>query len=364
MRAAVVHQINGVFDVEDDVEIGTPQGREVLVEVKASGLCHSDLHLAENDFGIPLPMVLGHEVAGIVTAVGPDVTDFAVGDHVVGSLVQSCGHCAACRAGRTYQCSNPNETLRDPANGSRLTAGGAPVTQGMGLGGFAEQALIHENQLAKVPDALPFPQAALLGCGTVTGAGGAINTAGVRFGDTVAVIGAGGVGLNVISGAKIAGADRIIAVDLQPAKLELAAKFGATDLVNPAETDPVAAVLELTGGGVDHAFEVIGLTSTSEQAIKMARLGGGAYLIGVHKPGATLAVDVLTDLLYGQKKVQGVYMGSTNIKHDIPYYADLYLQGRLNLDDLVSREIGLDQINSAYEELKSGSIARSVITSF
>lgn len=364
MKAAVVHQITGVFDVEDGIEIAAPIGHEVLVDVKASGLCHSDLHLAENDFGYPLPMILGHEVAGVVTAIGPDVRDFAVGDHVVGSLVQSCGRCASCRAGRSYQCAHPEETLRDPADGSRLSAAGVPVNQGMGLAGFAEQALIHENQLAKVPDALPFPQASLLGCGTVTGAGAAINTAGVRPGDTVAVIGAGGVGLNVISGAKLAGAVRIIAIDLQPAKLELARKFGATDVVSPAETDAVAAVQQLTGGGVDHAFEVIGLKSTSEQAIKMARVGGGAFLIGVHKPGATIEVDALVDLLTMQKKVQGVFMGSTNIKHDIPMYAELYLQGRFNLDELVSREIGIDEINEAYAELKGGTIARSVITSF
>ncbi|HEY0246642.1 MAG TPA: Zn-dependent alcohol dehydrogenase [Gryllotalpicola sp.] len=365
MKAAVIHQTNGIFDVEDSIQIAQPIGHEVLIDVKASGLCHSDLHLAENDFGYPLPMILGHELAGVVAAVGPGVTDFAVGDHVVGSLVQSCGHCAACRDGRSYQCANPNETLRDPGDGSRLTdASGAAIFQGMGLAAFAEQALVHENQLAAVPDELPFPQAALLGCGTVTGAGAAINTAGVKPGDTVAVIGADGVGLNVISGAKLAGAQRIIAIDLQPAKLELAQKFGATDLVNPADGDAVAKVLELTGGGVDHAFEVIGLKATSEQAIKMACMGGGAYLIGVHKPGATIEVDALVDLLTLQKKVQGVFMGSTNIKHDIPMYANLYLQGRFNLDDLVSKEIAIDEINEAYEELKGGTIARSVITVF
>ena len=172
------------------------------------------------------------------------------------------------------------------------------------------------------------------------------------------------VGLNVISGARIAGASRIIAVDMQPAKEALARKFGATDFVNAGEGDPVAAVRALTGEGVDHAFEAIGLQATSEQAIQMARRGGGAYLIGVHKPNSKINVDVLSDLLHRVVTVRGVWMGSTNIKNDIPMYADLYLQGRFNLDDLISREIGIDDINEAYNELKQGAIARSVITSF
>ena len=216
----------------------------------------------------------------------------------------------------------------------------------------------------KVPREVPFPQAAILGCGTITGAGAAINTAGVRPGDSVAVIGAGGVGLNVISGARLAGASRIVAVDLQPAKLELARKFGATDCVDAGQGDPVEAVRELTGGGVKHAFEVIGLKSTSEQALQMTRVGGGAYLIGLQVPGNKIEVEVMTDMIFGQRKVQGVMMGSTNIKHDIPMYAGFYLQGRLNLDDLIAQEINIGQINDAYQELKGGAIARSVITSF
>jgi S-(hydroxymethyl)glutathione dehydrogenase/alcohol dehydrogenase len=363
MKAAVLNKIAETFEVED-IEIDKPKGREVLVEVKASGLCHSDLHMAENDFGVPLPAVFGHELAGIVKEIGPDVREFRVGDHVVGSLIQYCGHCEACLDGRTYQCAHPEETLRAPEDGQRLTRDGVPLTPVFGTAAFAEYALVHENQLAKVPDELPFPQASILGCGCVTGAGAAINTADVKPGDTVAVIGVGGVGLNVISGARLAGAGRIIAIDTQPAKEALARKFGATDFVDATDGNAVKAVRALTGGGVDHAFEVIGLKSTSEQSIKMARKGGGAYLIGVHKPNTPINVDVLIDLITNQVTVKGVYMGSTNIKHDIPMYADLYLRGRFNLDDLISKEINIAQINDAYQELKKGAIARSVITSF
>lgn len=363
MKAAVLNEIGGKFKIED-VEIDSPRHREVLVAVKASGLCHSDLHMSEGDFGVPLPAVFGHELAGVIEAIGPEVREFKVGDHVVASLIQYCGHCEACLDGRTYQCSRPTETLRATEEGQRLTRNGKPVTPVFGTSAFAEYSLVHENQLVKVPDALPFPQACILGCGCVTGAGAAINTATVKPGDTVAVIGIGGVGLNVISGARLAGAVRIIAIDMQPKKELLAHQFGATDFIDASKGDPVEAVLKLLDTGVDHAFEVIGLKSTSQQAIKMARLGGGAYLIGLHQSGATIEVDVLGDLIVRQVVVRGVYMGSSNIKHDIPMYAQLYLDGRFNLDDLISKEISLSDINEAYEELKKGEIARTVITSF
>lgn len=364
MKAAILNALDGTFQIEN-IDIDTPRGREVLVEVKASGLCHSDLHFAEQDFGVPLPAVLGHELAGVVLAIGPEVREFAVGDHVVGSLIQFCGHCRACIGGKTYQCTHPEETLRDdPAHAHRLTRNGEGVAQVFGTGAFAERALVHENQLAIVPKELPFAQASLLGCGTITGAGAAINTASVRPGDTIAVIGIGGVGLNVISGAQLAGAARIVAIDRQPKKEELARRFGATDFIDASAGDSVAALQALIPGGVDHAFEVVGIKATSEQAIKMVRKGGGAYLIGVHAPTSTIDVNVTIDLLTNQVDLHGVYMGSSNIKHDIPMYARLYLEGKLNLDDLISREINLAEINEAYEELKGGAIARSVITSF
>jgi len=362
MRAAVVNAFGAGFDVED-VEIAEPIGREVLVDVKASGLCHSDLHFAVTDFGMAPPMVLGHEVSGIVAGIGPEVTEFAVGDHVVGSLVQFCGACLECLSGRTVSCLRPEATLRPDGAPPRLSRGGRPILAAMGTAGFAEQALIHENQLVRIDPAVPFPEASVLGCGTITGAGAVLNAAGVGAGDTVAVIGLGGVGLNVVSGARLVGAARIIGIDLNDEKLELARAFGATDGVNAGDEDVVARVRELTGGGVDHAFEVIGRKETVEQAIAMLRVGGTASLIGIHRAGGTIEFDA-NGLLREQKKVHGVYMGSANIKRDIPFYASLFLQGRLNLSDLVASEIAIDDINSAYEALGSGKTARTVITRF
>lgn len=363
MRAAVVDAYDGKFRIQN-VHLDAPRDHEVLVEVRAVGLCHSDLHVAEGNIPFPLPIVLGHEVSGVVIEAGPGVSTLSPGDHVVGSLLQTCRACRACKEGRSYQCENPDSTVRAAGDRPRLSRDGVILSQGYGLGGFAERVLAHENQLAKVPDRLPFPQAALLGCGVATGVGAAVNTAAVRPGDTVVVIGAGGVGLNVVSGARLCGAARIVVVDLQQRKLELALAFGATDTINPSEVDAEAAVLKATGGGADHVFEVIGLKSTSEQAVRMARRGGAAYLIGLHKPGTKIEIDALGDLIRGQKRIQGVYMGSSRIERDIPLHADLYLQGRLNLDNLISGEIRLDQINDAYDELRKGSVTRSVITSF
>ena len=363
MKAVVTRGVNQGFKVEE-VRLAEPKGREIVVDVKASGLCHSDLHIAENDFGFPFPVVLGHEIAGVVEAVGPDVTTIEVGQHVVACLIQFCGACVECLSGRTYQCLNQAYTLRGEGEESRLTTeDGEAVAQFFGISGFAEKVLVHENQLAVVNNEIPFPQACILGCGTVTGAGAAINTAGVRVGDTVAVIGTGGVGLNAISGAAIAGARHVIAIDIDDTKLEAAKKFGATDVINSRNTDPVAAVKELCGG-VDHAFEVIGLEETQKQALDMTGPGGKAYVIGIAKPGTELKVDTSLGILAAHHGVEGVWMGSSNIKRDIPLYADLYVQGRLNLDDLVSQEISIDQVEEAYEQLKQGGIIRSVITKF
>lgn len=360
MQAAVITEVKGTFDVLD-IYVDNPAEHEVLIDVKASGLCHSDLHVASNDLGFPLPAVLGHEVAGLVVGIGSAVTALEVGDRVVTSPVHSCGVCTGCRSGRPYQCRVPSQTSRPAGAAPRLSYEGRALTQFIGVGGFAEQVLVHENTVVKVPNSIPFDRAALLGCGVVTGAGAAINTARIRPGDTVAVIGAGGVGLNVIQGAKLAGATRIIAIDLQPAKLELASLFGATDIINGADTDAVAAVQKLTGGGVTHAFEVIGLKPTTEQAVAMLEIGGTAYLIGVHKPGSTIDVTPFGDLMGKQKGIRGVAMGSSNIQLDIPMYAELYLQGRFKLDELVSAHITLDQIEQGYEQLRGGAVARNVI---
>jgi S-(hydroxymethyl)glutathione dehydrogenase/alcohol dehydrogenase len=361
MKALVLNAIGRGFEL-DDVDIASPIGREVLVEVRASGLCHTDLLFATNDIA-PTPSVLGHEVAGIVAATGPDVRQVQVGDHVVGSLAQACGGCARCLSGRPFQCQHPDSTLRRSKEPPRLSRNGVSVFQGFGLGGFAEQALIHENQLAVVPKEMPFAQAALLGCGVVTGAGSVLNTAHVQAGESVVIFGAGGVGLNAISGARLAGALRIVVIDIQPKRLEAAKRFGATDVIDSSKTKPVEAVRDLLPGGADHVFDFVGLKAVAEQGLAMLGVGGGLYLIGVSKPEVDINVNIF-GAIGGQKRVVGVNFGSTNAKRDIPMYAQLYLQGRMNLDDLVSKQISLGQVNEGYSMLKDGSLNRVVVTSF
>ena len=361
MKALVVNAAGRSFDLED-VDVASPIGREVLIEVQASGLCHTDLLFAANNI-TPFPAVFGHEVSGVVAQIGPDVTQFRVGDHIVGSLIQSCGSCARCQSGRSFQCLHPEATLRRPGDAPRLSRRGAPVFQGMGLGGFAERALIHENQLALVPKDMPLTQAALLGCGVVTGAGAVLNTASVHAGDTVIIFGAGGVGLNAVSGARIACASRIVVIDLQPKRLEVAVQFGATDVVDSTKADPVEAVQALLSRGADHVFDFVGLKTVAEQGLAMLSAGGGLYLVGVAKPEVSLDVNIF-GAIGGQKRIQGVNYGSTNFKRDIPMYAELYLQGRLNLDGLVSKRIALRDVNEGYAALKDGSINRVVVTSF
>ncbi|MEU4562695.1 zinc-binding dehydrogenase [Actinoplanes sp. NPDC023936] len=359
MKASITKGLGQGFVVEE-VELAAPIGHEVRVQVKASGLCHSDLSIA-TFIGGDFPVVLGHEVAGVVTEVGPLVTQVKAGDHVVGSLIQFCGACVNCLSGRTYICLHPEATLRAPGEGPRLSCQGVPVAQGMGMGGFAQEVLVHENQLAVVPDEMPWAPAALIGCGVLTGAGAVLNSANVQHGETVVVIGAGGVGLNAVSGARLAGAGTIIVTDIEDGKLEHAKAFGATHVVNSRGTDPVAAVRDITCAGADHVFDFVGARPVTAQGLQMLGKGGGLYLIGAAAMDA--GVDVSTfAVLSGSQKVQGVYMGSSNLKRDVPYYASMYLQGRMNLDDLVSKEIGLADIETGYESLKDGTTARVVIT--
>ena len=361
MKALVVNALGRGFDFED-VDIASPIGREVLVDVQASGLCHTDLLFATHNF-VPTPAVLGHEVAGIVAAVGPDVALLRVGDQVVGSLVQSCGACARCQSARSFQCTYPESTLRRPTDAPRLNRNGIGLFQGFGLGGFAEQALIHENQLAVIPKEFPFAQAALLGCGVVTGAGSVLNSAKVTAGDTVVIFGAGGVGLNAVSGASIAGASRIVVADIQAKRLEEAQRFGATDVIDSTKTKPVEAVRDFLPEGADHVFDFVGLKSVAEQGLAMLGVGGGLYLVGVASPEIEIGMNIVS-AIGGQKRVQGVSFGSTNFKRDIPMYAELYLQGRMNLDDLISKRISLRDVNEGYAALKDGSVTRVVVTSF
>lgn len=360
MKASVVREYGGGFHTEN-VTTSDPVGREVLVHVKASGLCHTDELAQSTNLGFEVPVVLGHEVAGIVTAIGDQVTGVAVGDHVVGCLVQYCGACLQCLSGKVHLCLHPEATVRE---GRIIDADGRELGQGMGLGGFAEYATIHENQLAKVPDAIPFPQAALLGCGVVTGAGAVINTANVQAGQTVAIIGTGGVGTNAISGAIVAGASKIIAIDVADDKLANARHFGATDTVNSREVDAVQAVKDLTGGlGADYVFDFVGAPGVTRSGFDMLAEGGGLYLIGVLDPSNSIELSSV-ELITSRKRIEGVYMGSTNPKRDIPMIAELYLQGRYKLDELVSKTISIDEVQEGYAALRDPKINRVVITSF
>ncbi|MGW0285815.1 Zn-dependent alcohol dehydrogenase [Streptomyces sp. NPDC003236] len=361
MKAAVMSEVGTPLDILE-IDLDDPMPHEVIVKVKASGLCHSDLHTMKTDFGWSLPLVLGHEVAGVVESIGQDVTGVKVGDHVVANLISSCGSCANCVLGVPTNCSNPGAIRRGADERSRYSLNGKTVTQIGDIGGFAEKILVHERNLVPIDRTIPFDRAALLGCGVITGVGTVKNAARVRFGDAVAVIGCGGVGLNVVQGAAISGASHVIAVDLQPAKLELARKFGATEVINPAEeVDLTARVREIVRkGGVDYAFEVIGLPHTVQQAIDITDIGGSTYVVGKMKPGTAAALTA-NDLLRSNKKLSGVFMGATVADIDIPLYAQLYQQGRLNLDDLISETITLDQINAGYVKLEKGEIARSVV---
>lgn len=356
MKAAVLYKPGDRLVVEE-VEIDQPRSDEVLIEVKASGLCHSDLHSIKGDLPTPLPVVLGHEAAGIVKAVGSSVRNLAVGDHVVTCASIFCGECERCVTGYTHLCNNrPGRTAQD---NPCLRLNGETLWQAGQLGGFAEQMLVHKHALVKIPNEMPLDRAALLGCGVLTGLGCVFNTAKILPGSTVAVLGCGGVGLNVIQGARIAGASRIIAIDLSPYKLELAKELGATDVIQGgAGADE--EVRSLTNGGVNFAFEVIGFRQTVEQAIAMLAPRGVLTVVGALPMGQTFEVPGI-QMLMNELKVQGAMMGSSPFMVDIPRYVSLYQRGELALDLLVSEHIALDEINEAYERLESGGIARSVI---
>lgn len=357
MKAAVLREINKPLVIED-IQHGKPGPREVLVRTVAAGVCHSDLHFQNGSYPYPLPAVLGHESAGVVEAVGADVTYVKPGDHVITCLSAFCGHCEYCLTGHMSLCQEP-ELQRAPDQPSRLAKSSENVFQFLNLSSFAEYMLVHEHTIAKIRPDMPLDRAALIGCGVTTGVGAVIHTARVEPGSTVAVIGCGGVGLSAINGAAIAGAARIIAVDMVPSKLELARKFGATDVVNAAAVDAVGTVVEMTQGGVHYSFEAIGLKKTAEQSFKMLRRGGLATIIGMIPVGTHIELHGPEFLM--ERKIQGSNMGSNRFRVDMPRFVDFYLQGRLHLDDLISRRIRLEDVNEGFEALKTGEVARSVI---
>ena len=357
MKAAVLNTCPGDLEIED-VDIDKPGRNEVLIRTVAAGLCHSDLHFLEAKYPARCPVVLGHESAGVVEAVGEGVSYVQPGDHVITCLSVFCGECEECLSGRMSICRS-GATQRPKGSAPRLSRNGAPMNQFINLSSFAEQMLVHEHAVVKINKEMPLDRAALLGCGATTGLGAAMNTAKVEPGSTVAVIGCGGIGLNAVQGAYLAGAARIIAVDMLDSKLELARTFGATDTVNASETDPVAAVMEMTGGGVHYSFEAIGLKIAAEQAFNMLRQGGTATVIGMIPFGESIELPGFAFL--SEKKIQGSAMGSNRFRVDMPRYVDLYMQGRLKLDELVSARIPLEKVNDGFAAMKTGEVARSVI---
>src|SRR5215469_15790597 len=358
MKAAVLREVGKPLTIET-LDIGKPGPHEVLVRTAAAGVCHSDLHFIEGLYPARMPMVLGHESAGVVEQVGSEVRGVKPGDHVITCLSVYCGHCEDCLSGHMSLCRNPE--VRPPPGEAqpRLSKDGAPVSQFAQLSSFAEQMLIHEHACVAIRKDMPLDRAALIGCGVMTGVGAVIHTSNVRPGESVAVIGCGGVGLAAINGAAIAGAGRIIAIDLSPGKDNMARTFGATDFICAADTDPVKTVMEMTGGGVHHSFEAIGLGKTAEQAFNMLRRGGTANVIGMIPIGQT--VTLMGAAFLGEKRIQGSLMGSNRFPVDMPRLVDFYMSGKLKLDDMISRRIKLEDVNDAFSEMKSGQIARSVI---
>ncbi len=358
MRAAVYHGAGNPLTIEN-VDIDDPMDREVLIRTVAAGVCHSDLHYVDRasaDLGHE--GVLGHEAAGIVEAIGPNVTEFQLGDHVIVCLSQFCGKCEYCLVGRTNLCAN--KPARGPEDGARLSLNGNPLLQFGGIAAYAEQMLIHESGLVKIVDEMPMDRAALISCGIITGVGAALNRAKVAPGSTVAVFGVGGVGMSAIQGARIAGARQIIAVDLLDYKLERAKEFGATHGVNATQGDPVEAIRALSNGGVDYAFEAIGFGSTTRQAFDSLRDGGQVVMLGVAEPDAT--VEVPAAALRREKVLTGSSMGSNRFKVDMPKLVDLYFGGKLMLDEMISARMPLDNINDAFDTLRQGEVMRQILT--
>ena len=357
MKAAVLREVGKPLQIED-VQIGKPGPHEVLIRTAAAGVCHSDLHFMEGKYPFPLPAVLGHESAGVVEQVGSEVRTVKVGDHVITCLSAYCGHCDQCLTGHMSLCVSP-DTRRDRSEEPRLAAASGSMNQYLNLSSFAEQMLIHEHACVAIRKDMPLDRAALIGCGVTTGIGAVIHTSNVRPGETVAVIGCGGVGLAAINGAAIAGAGRIIAIDTSSAKDNMSRLFGATDFINAADGDPVAQVMEMTGGGVHHSFEAIGLGKTAEQAFNMLRRGGTANVIGMIPVGQT--VSLMGAAFLGEKRIQGSLMGSNRFPVDMPRFVDFYMSGKLKLDEMISRRLKIEQINEAFDEMKTGQIARSVV---
>ena len=359
VKAAVLYNFGEALKI-DSLNLRAPGADEVVVKMAASGVCHSDLSVQQAKLPFPPPVVLGHEGAGVVEEVGKDVKHLKTGDHVVLSWVENCGRCLYCIAGHAHLC---DAMMASMMSGGELVfeKDGTQIARMAGVASFAERTVVRGNAAIKIPDDMPLDRACLVGCGVMTGVGAAVNTAKVQPGDTVAVFGCGGVGLNVIQGAALCGASRIVAVDLSPAKLELAKTFGATDVVNGKDGNAPDQIRNLTGGlGVDFAFEVIGIPAVIMEAYMSLKRGGKVIVVGV--PAIGQMVEIPGQMIsLEEKSVVGSLYGSGNMKRDMPRLIELYQRKRLKLDELVSKRIKLEDVNNAFADMEKGAVARSVI---
>jgi len=359
VHAAIFREAHQPLAIES-VDVDSPAEREVVVRTAATGVCHSDLHFVDGDLPAPpRPMAMGHEGAGVVEAVGAAVTEFQPGDHVVACLSGFCGMCAQCLSGHPNLCT-ARYVSRSRGADPRLRLDGDGIIQFADLATFAEQMLVHENSLVRIDPDIPLDVAALMGCGVLTGLGAALRTAGLEAGQTVAVFGCGGVGLSIVQGARLGGAGRIIAIDQFQTKLDMARNMGATDVLDASSGDAVEQLRELTGGaGVDHAFEAVGLPSLIRQSIEALAIRGTATIVGVPPAGASLEFPL--DAIRPECRIQTSRMGSNRFRTDIPMYLEFYRQGRLKLDDMVTRRLGLEDVNESFRAMKAGEVARSVL---
>lgn len=360
MRAAVLYEHDTPLVIEE-IELDPPKTGEVVVRMAASGVCRSDLHVIKGVHPTPLPAILGHEGAGIIEEVGPGVKNVKPGDHVLLSWLPYCGRCRWCTRGRPSLCENVEwSELGTLADGTvRFRRGDLPIHHYIATSSFSERAVVPAQCAIPVGADLPLRELALMGCAVMTGVGAVLNTAGVRPGDNVAVVGCGGVGLNCVQGASIAEASRIIAIDTEERKLKLAQDLGATDLVNASESSVLENVLDLSGGGVDYSFEAIGYPDTIELAVGLLGRGGQAILVGMAPPEARIPFDALTMTLQEQT-IKGCWYGSVRPPADFPLLVELYRAGKLRLDSLI-KTCKLDEINEAFQAMESGEVARSVI---
>ncbi len=369
-RAAVLHTVGAPLPYAqsrplriEEIEVAPPGPGEVLVRVRAAGLCHSDLSVINGDRLRPLPMALGHEAAGEVVECGPLVVDLERGDHVVMVFVPSCGHCVPCMEGRPALCepgaaSNTAGTLL--GGGRRISMAGAPVNHHMGVSAFSEYAVVSRRSLVKIDPTLAFDEAALFGCAVLTGVGAVVNTAKLTPGSSAAVVGLGGVGMNSVLAASLAGARVVVAVDLFDDKLALAMSLGATHAVNAAAPDAIERVREVSGGGVDYAFEMAGSVQAMELAYRVTRRGGMTVTAGLPNPGHRWPLQQV-NLTAEERTVKGSYVGSCVPVRDIPRYIALYKAGRLPVDRLMSDHLRLEDINAGFDRLASGQVVRQVV---